>query len=88
MFFLCLYGKGTKISKYLIDHDKIYEAELQFGIKTDTYDIEGKVLEKRDVNVQNLTEEKVKQTLEKFTGKQEQIPPAYSAIKVNRKKTL
>ncbi len=67
-------------------HDKIYEAELMLGVMTDTLDIEGKIQEKKDVNLDNLNEEKVKETLRKFQGKRTQIPPMYSAIKVKGKK--
>lgn len=88
MSFLCLFGKGTKISKYLIEHDKIYEAVIGLGIKTDTGDREGKIIQEKNVNIENLEEQKVKAVLEKFIGKQEQIPPIYSAIKVNRKKVI
>ena len=84
--FLYLYGKGTKISKYLINHDKIYEAEIKFGVKTDTADREGVVIEERTVEKESLSEENIKKVLKKFIGKQEQIPPMYSAIKVNGKK--
>ena len=45
-----LIGKGTKFSKYLINHDKIYEVELELGKKTDTADIEGKVIEEKEVD--------------------------------------
>lgn len=83
---LCLFGKGTKISKYLINHDKIYETTIKLGTKTDTDDIEGKVLEEKEVNLQNLEEQRVKETLQTFIGKQNQIPPIYSAIKVGGKK--
>lgn len=83
-FFLYLYGKGTKISKYLINHDKIYQAEIKLGIKTDTLDREGKVLEEKQVS--KLEERDIKEVLKSFIGKQEQIPPKYSAIKVNGKK--
>ncbi len=80
-----LIGKGTKFSKYLINHDKIYEAQIELGKKTDTADIEGKIIEKKNVDTeyikQNLTN-----VLEGFIGKQEQIPPMYSAIKKNGKK--
>jgi len=82
--FLCLFGKGTKISKYLIEHDKIYEAEITLGIKTDTEDREGKIIEEKEVDVKNLNEDKIKSVLKSFLGKQEQIPPMYSAIKVKR----
>ena len=86
--FLCLFGKGTKISKYLIEHDKIYEATIKFGIKTDTGDREGKIVEEKETKIDNLEEKKVDMVLQKFKGKQIQIPPMYSAIKVNRKKTI
>ena len=83
---LYLFGKGTKVSKYLIDHDKIYETTIKLGIKTDTDDIEGKILEEKKVDLNNLKEEKIKSILQTFIGKQEQIPPIYSAIKVKWKK--
>lgn len=79
-----LIGKATGLSKYLINHDKIYIATLKLGIKTDTADGEGKIIEKRDV--QNLSKETIEKTLKNIVGKQEQIPPMYSAIKVNGKK--
>lgn len=83
-----LIGKGTKISKYLIEHDKIYIAELELGIKTDTGDREGNIIEKKEVNERSLNQEQINETLKKFKGKQEQIPPMYSAIKVKRKKII
>ncbi len=79
-----LIGKATGLSKYLINHDKIYIATLKLGIKTDTADGEGKIIEKRDV--QNLSKETIEKALKNIVGKQEQIPPMYSAIKVNGKK--
>lgn len=80
-----LIGKGTKFSKYLINHDKIYEVELELGKKTDTADIEGKVIEEKNVD-ERYIKENLLQVLESFVGKQEQIPPMYSAIKKNGKK--
>lgn len=80
-----LIGKGTKFSKYLINHDKIYEVELELGKKTDTADIEGKVIEEKNVD-EKYIKENLLQVLESFVGKQEQIPPIYSAIKKNGKK--
>ena len=50
-----LIGKGTKFSKYLINHDKIYEVELELGKKTDTADIEGKVIEEKEVDEEYRT---------------------------------
>ncbi len=79
-----LIGKATRISKYLINHDKTYIATVKLGIKTDTADSEGKIIEKKEVI--NLSEENVKNTLKNIIGKQEQVPPMYSAIKVKGKK--
>ena len=81
-----LIGKGTQISKYLINHDKTYEAVLKLGEKTDTADVEGQVIEKREVRPSNLEKENVEKVLKSLIGKQEQIPPMYSAIKINGKK--
>lgn len=82
-----LLNSGTKISKYLINHDKEYEVTLKLGIKTDTLDSEGKILEERKVDTAILENtENIKKVLNSFEGKQEQIPPIYSAIKVKGKK--
>lgn len=81
-----LIGKGTLCSKYLINHDKIYETTIQLGKKTDTADSEGMVIEEKEVKKDNLQEENIQKVLNTFIGKQEQIPPMYSAIKVNGKK--
>lgn len=80
-----LIGKGTKFSKYLINHDKIYEAQIELGKKTDTADIEGKIIEEKSVDTEYIKQNLTK-VLEDFIGKQEQIPPMYSAIKKNGKK--
>ena len=79
-----LLGKATQISKYLINHDKTYIATVKLGIKTDTADSEGKVTEEKDVI--DLNTELVQKVLNDMIGKQKQIPPLYSAIKVNGKK--
>lgn len=81
-----LVGKGTKLSQYLINHDKEYEVELKLGIKTDTADSEGKILEEKEVMGSILEKENLQTILESFIGKQKQVPPMYSAIKVNGKK--
>ena len=81
-----LIGKGTKISKYLINHDKIYEAVLQLGMKTETGDGEGSILEKIEVSNDTMEEENVNKVLSSFIGKQSQTPPMYSAIKVDGRK--
>lgn len=76
-------GKGTKLVDLLTDKEKTYEAVLHLGITTDTQDMSGTVLEEKPVNV---TEEEVHQVLESFVGDQLQVPPMYSALKVNGKK--
>ncbi len=81
-----LVGKGTQISKYIINHDKTYEAVVQLGEKTDTADVEGKIIENKIVPEENLKIEYINNILKSLEGKQEQIPPMYSAIKVNGKK--
>ena len=81
-----LIGKGTLCSQYLMEHDKIYEVVLKLGTKTDTADSEGNIIEEKEVDSENLAEENVIKVLKSFLGKQEQIPPIYSAIKVNGKK--
>ena len=81
-----LIGKGTLCSQYLMEHDKIYEVVLKLGIKTDTADGEGNIIEEKQVDLELLNENKVSEVLNSFLGKQEQIPPIYSAIKVNGKK--
>ena len=81
-----LIGKGTLISKYLINHDKTYEVTLKLGIKTDTADSEGNVIEEKNVDKSMLNKENITSVLKTFIGKQQQIPPMYSAIKVNGKK--
>lgn len=81
-----LVGKGTLLSKYLINHDKIYVATLKIGIKTDTGDITGDMIKVSKVDASILKKENVLNALEKIKGKQEQVPPMYSAIKVNGKK--
>ena len=81
-----LVGKGTLLSKYLIDHDKTYLATLKLGIKTDTGGITGDIIKTQGVNDECLVEDKIKNVLGSIKGEQEQIPPMYSAIKVNGKK--
>ena len=77
-----LLNEGTKLSKYLIEHDKQYEVTLKLGIKTDTADEEGNIIQEKQIgdlsNIQSV--------LKSFIGEQEQIPPMYSAIKINGKK--
>lgn len=81
-----LVGNATKISKYLIEHDKTYIAKLKLGIKTDTADGEGNILEKDDFKLEESNNDKYYSVFKSFIGKSKQIPPMYSAIKVNGKK--
>lgn len=79
---VCL-GCATKLCDMLTDTTKVYEAELLLGVTTDTQDISGKILESKSVEV---TEEEVYETIASFIGVQQQIPPMYSALKVDGKK--
>ena len=86
-----LIGNGTKLSKYLIEHDKIYLVEMKFGYLTDTLDIEGKILEEdiqfREENiVDNDFFDRIIASMKKELGRKKQIPPIYSAKKLNGKK--
>lgn len=78
---ICI-GKATRLIEYLSD-DKEYLATVQFGQTTDTYDLDGKVLSQSDKNV---TKDEIIQALKSFKGEILQMPPIYSAIKVNGKK--
>lgn len=79
---VCL-GKATKVCDLLTDKDKVYKATMLLGIQTDTLDISGKVCNKAVVNV---TEQQVRDVISTFVGNIEQVPPMYSALKVNGKK--
>ena len=79
-----LIGNYTKLSKYLIEHDKVYRAKIQFGEKRETGDLEGKVIETSEKRITNV--EEIKKVLSAMLGKEMQIPPMYSAIKINGKK--
>lgn len=81
-----LIGKGTLCSKYLINHDKKYIVNLALGQKTETADLEGKIIEEKNIPDKSLTQSEIEKILKSFIGKQQQMPPIYSAIKVNGKK--
>lgn len=77
-------GKGTKITEYLMEYGKTYIFEMVFGISTDTLDLSGNVTGFSD---KTYDKEKLKQILDDLNGKTiEQVPPMYSAVKVNGKK--
>lgn len=77
-------GKGTKLCDMLTDHDKTYRATLLLGIDTDTQDTTGTVLAEK--STEGLSEEAVRETILSFIGNYDQIPPMYSALKVNGRK--
>jgi len=77
-------GPATRLLEYSLEGTKEYIAQVQLGIKTDTADITGKVICEAAVPV--ISEEKITAVLHKFLGKQLQIPPMYSALKINGKK--
>ena len=81
-----LVGQGTKLSYYFINHDKEYEVTLKLGIKTDTADAEGNTIVEQNVDKKVLDKAEIEKMLSSFVGKQKQVPPMYSAIKVNGKK--
>ncbi len=81
-----LIGNYTKLSKYLIEHDKTYIASIKLGEKTDTGDLEGKVIKTLDVKKEKLNNENISKVLNSFVGEQIQKPPIYSAVKINGKK--
>lgn len=80
---VCL-GRATKVCDLLTDRDKTYEAVLLLGIRTDTQDVTGTVTDRGDI--QGITREMVEQAARKYVGEYDQIPPMYSALKVNGKK--
>lgn len=79
---VCL-GKGTKVCDLLTDKDKVYETVMCLGVVTDTQDMTGEVLSRSEVHV---TCEMLEEVLETFRGEYDQIPPMYSALKVQGKK--
>ena len=79
---VCL-GNGTKLCDMLTDKSKTYEAVMLLGTTTDTQDTSGTVLEEKEVCV---SEEEIRQAVASFEGDYDQIPPMYSALKVNGKK--
>ena len=76
-------GKATKLCELLLDKEKTYEAVMLLGVTTDTEDMTGTVLTEMKAQV---SEEEVRRAAEKFTGTYGQIPPMYSALKVDGKR--
>ena len=76
-------GRATRAVPFFEHADKVYEATLRLGVVTDTQDVTGRVLETHEVNI---TQEQLESALVSFRGEIQQIPPMYSAIKVNGQK--
>ena len=75
-----LVGNATRAAELIVSTDKEYVTKIKLGVRTDTLDLSGTVLEEREVNV---TKEDIERTVASFVGEIEQIPPMYSAISVN-----
>lgn len=80
---VCL-GKATKVCDMLTDSDKIYRATMLLGVETDTQDMSGRILAEHGTEA--VTKEQVLEVIDSFRGEIAQIPPMYSALKVNGKK--
>lgn len=76
-------GEATKLAGRMLDASKIYQFTIQFGVETDTLDTEGEVVRTSEIVP---SPEQITQILPQFTGPIEQIPPAYSAIKIDGKR--
>ncbi len=79
-----LLGPAVRLSEYVSASDKRYQAVIQLGKTTDTYDADGKVLTSNPVD--NITEAQFEEALQQFVGEIEQVPPPYSAIKIKGRK--
>jgi tRNA pseudouridine55 synthase len=73
-------GQGTRVAEYLSESGKVYQAEITFGTVTDTYDAEGNII--RTADTSHLTLARIEEALPHFLGPQKQLPPRYSAIKI------
>jgi len=80
---LCV-GRSTRVVEYMQDRPKAYEATLRLGIATDTEDISGEIIEQAEV--EGITEAMIADVLQSFIGEIDQVPPMYSAVKVDGKR--
>ncbi|MDR1567104.1 MAG: tRNA pseudouridine(55) synthase TruB [Streptococcaceae bacterium] len=78
-------GRGTKVIEYMVDSNKTYEGEMTFGFTTTTEDKTGEIVEMERLTVP-IPDEEIKVAMQSFLGSQIQIPPMYSAVKVNGKR--
>lgn len=81
---VCLVGRDTKLVNIITSNDKEYIAAIKLGIKTDTLDITGKILEEEETY--NVTREQIDNVLKSFLGTSYQEVPIYSAVKINGKR--
>lgn len=79
---ICI-GEATKLTNYLTSENKTYRVKMLLGVETDTYDITGKIV---FASVLSKDEIYIKERIKRFIGKQEQVPPIYSAVKVDGKR--
>lgn len=82
---VCL-GNATKLCDMLTDKDKEYVTELLLGVVTDTQDVTGRILSERKADSGSLSEKETEAAIMSFVGEYDQIPPMYSALKVNGRK--
>lgn len=81
---IVLVGKYTKFQDKFMKQDKVYYAEIKLGLKTDSGDLDGKIISQSDFS--HVTKELIETSCKSFLGKISQIPPMYSALKVNGQK--
>ncbi|MBL63313.1 MAG: tRNA pseudouridine(55) synthase TruB [Opitutae bacterium] len=79
---IMLIGKATKISQFLISLDKTYEGVIRFGQSTNTQDVDGEILEEKEIP-EDLDEDALRNAMKEFLGDQYQTPPMFSAKKVD-----
>ncbi len=79
---ICI-GEATKLTNEIISENKTYKVKMLLGVETDTYDVTGKIMFASTVNKDEIY---IKERIKRFIGTQEQIPPMYSAIRVNGKR--
>lgn len=77
-------GKATKVCEFLSDRDKTYQTVCRLGVVTDTQDMTGNILEEHSLG--DMTEKKIREVVSSFLGESFQIPPMYSALKVDGRK--
>lgn len=78
-----LVGSAAAVQELVMDHDKVYKAGVLFGVTTDTGDVTGTTLETKEPLFDDAS---LKETLARFTGEIDQVPPMYSALKVDGQK--